>query len=238
MLKTMSQNQTNDWLRFQLTTEMFSACIFMNIKEIWIWQHHHKRKFELNFSDQTISQVTFFTTVILRNICLLFQLAHTLKLTWQILKQILTSTLHDWKFTSTPTGEQGSWLASHFHPGEITPIAIWRINSVTYGNFKIHLLCVGCAWTRNESCSLVPSLMQNSFWIIISTAPLQKKRQKKEHLMTKSFNLDHDYQDQTFDQEPSCVSLTERCRDKSIYCSCSAEASKFWPLSETPGALF
>lgn len=55
------------------------------------------------------------------------------------------SDLHGWKFTSTPTGERGSWLASHFHPGEITPIAIWRINSVTYGNFKIHLLCVGCA---------------------------------------------------------------------------------------------
>lgn len=67
--------------------------------------------------------------------------------------------LHCGKFTSNPTGKPPSCRASHSPPGEIIPIAIWRINSVTYGNFKIHLICVGCARTRNESCSLVSSLM-------------------------------------------------------------------------------
>lgn len=92
-------------------------------------------------------------------------------------KQFVTSTSASGN-SHPPLQVSQKHRASHCPPGEITPIAIWRINSVTYGNSKIHLLCAGCAQTRNESRSLVSSLMQNSLWIITSS-PTPPKTQKK-----------------------------------------------------------
>ncbi len=140
-----------------------------------------------------------------------------------------------WKFTPTLTGEQGSSLASHFHPGEITAIAIWRINSVTYGNSKIHLLCWLCLnWERELlSCPFTHA----KFILDNYLKACAQKKDKKGELMTKPFRLDRDNKDQTFDQEPNWVSVTAWCTDKSVCSGCDGEASKLWPFSQTLGAF-